>query len=474
MKIEPAPLSVPVDASKMDTSRDANVANFCDLMRELMALHSRVSVPGENLSSANQESELAKSQVMGKEMRQVPRQVEPVLLELLPLEEESVQPNSDNIPIVPPSVGLAHVLMPVLPPPVADAVQPPSPQVSSPLPESFASPSETLSSPIRAVHAIPEPKLHAETAAPQTLPPPVADAVQPPSPQVSSPLPESFASPSETLSSPIRAVHSIPEPKLHAETAAPQTLPPPVAGAVQPPSPQVSSPLPESFASPSETLSSPIRAVHAVAAPKSLRPETAAPQTLPPPVADAVQPPSPQVSSPLPWSVASLRGAEQEVVAKAASLDARPLLHKGPDAVVHPSPQLAEASLALGSRTITPPPPVAEASLQSLRMEIVSFVQNPSRPQVTLEIRPPEYGRILVRGEMDQQGRVAVRLVVESSVVKEQVLLHLQRFPVPAEIEIMTFEEYSEHSESSGRQRREEAPRQAPRRQEKPTTEFSI
>jgi hypothetical protein len=107
-------------------------------------------------------------------------------------------------------------------------------------------------------------------------------------------------------------------------------------------------------------------------------------------------------------------------------------------------------------------------------MEIVSFVQNPSRPQVTVEIHPPEYGRVLVSGEMDPQGGVAVRLVVENSAVKEHVVLYLQRFPTPAEVEVMTREEYREHGESSGQRRREEGSRQPPRRHDKHTTEFSV
>lgn len=144
------------------------------------------------------------------------------------------------------------------------------------------------------------------------------------------------------------------------------------------------------------------------------------------------------------------------------------------DAATITPPQLGEGTQVHARGTIPPSPPVSEASLQALRMEIVSFVQSPSRPQVTLEIHPPEYGRVLVSGEVDPQGNVAVRLVVENNAVKEHVLLHLQRFPVPAEVEIMTFEEYREHGESRGRERREESPRQPPRRQDKSTTEFSV
>ncbi|MBS3984551.1 MAG: hypothetical protein KGZ66_02970 [Selenomonadales bacterium] len=144
------------------------------------------------------------------------------------------------------------------------------------------------------------------------------------------------------------------------------------------------------------------------------------------------------------------------------------------DAATNTPPQLGEGTQVHARGTIPPSPPVSEASLQALRMEIVSFVQSPSRPQVTLEIHPPEYGRVLVSGEVDPQGNVAVRLVVENNAVKEHVLLHLQRFPVPAEVEIMTFEEYREHGESRGRERREESPRQPPRRQDKSTTEFSV
>ena len=142
-----------------------------------------------------------------------------------------------------------------------------------------------------------------------------------------------------------------------------------------------------------------------------------------------------------------------------------------------PSPsslQTGETGPASPGVRLSTAPPVAEASLRALRMEVIAFVQSPNRPQVMLEIHPPEYGRVLVSGELGPEGAVAVRLVVETHAVKEQVLMHLQRFPVPAEVEVMTFEEYREQGESSGKQRREESRRQPPSRQDKPTTEFTV
>jgi len=107
-------------------------------------------------------------------------------------------------------------------------------------------------------------------------------------------------------------------------------------------------------------------------------------------------------------------------------------------------------------------------------MEVVSFVESPSRPQITLEIHPPEYGRVLVTAESGEGG-VTVRLVVESTFVKEQVLMHLQRFPVPAEVEIMTYEEYREQGEQHSRRGREQHEGQGePKRQDKSVTEFKV
>ncbi len=91
-----------------------------------------------------------------------------------------------------------------------------------------------------------------------------------------------------------------------------------------------------------------------------------------------------------------------------------------------------------------------------------------------LEIHPPEYGRVLVSAESGPGGAVVVRLVVETPAVKEHVLLHLQRFPVPAEVEVMTFEEHREQGELNGQRGREESRRQPPPRKDKSTTEFTI
>ncbi|MBT9175949.1 MAG: hypothetical protein DDT20_00251 [Firmicutes bacterium] len=156
-------------------------------------------------------------------------------------------------------------------------------------------------------------------------------------------------------------------------------------------------------------------------------------------------------------------------------------LHGGHSARVLSAEPAAETNLQRGDvawaplgTNISPRIPVSGTSLEALRMEIIAFVQNPSRPQVVLEIHPHEYGRVLVSGEFGPEGAVTVRLVVETTAVKEQVLLHLQRFPVPAEVEVMTFEEYREMGEQSGQRGREKSRRQTPARRDKPTAEFTV
>jgi len=119
--------------------------------------------------------------------------------------------------------------------------------------------------------------------------------------------------------------------------------------------------------------------------------------------------------------------------------------------------------------------PITHTSLAALRTEIISFAQSPNRPQIVLEIHPPEYGRVLVRAEQGAEGVVTVRLVVESVAVKEQVLLHLHRLPTPATVEVMTFDEYREQSESEGGRGRQEQRRQTPStRKDESNTEFTV
>ena len=119
--------------------------------------------------------------------------------------------------------------------------------------------------------------------------------------------------------------------------------------------------------------------------------------------------------------------------------------------------------------------PITHTSLAALRTEIISFAQSPNRPQIVLEIHPPEYGRVLVRAEQGAEGVVTVRLVVESVAVKEQVLLHLHRLPTPATVEVMTFDEYREQSESEGGRGRQEQRRQRPStHKDESNTEFTV
>lgn len=98
--------------------------------------------------------------------------------------------------------------------------------------------------------------------------------------------------------------------------------------------------------------------------------------------------------------------------------------------------------------------PVATAqSMELLRTEIISFANNPTRPTVTLEIAPPEYGRVTVAAESDVAGRVTVRLVVDNQVVKEAIGQQVQPLFAgtsqnsPTTVAVFTTEEYQQYRE---------------------------
>ena len=73
----------------------------------------------------------------------------------------------------------------------------------------------------------------------------------------------------------------------------------------------------------------------------------------------------------------------------------------------------------------SPLPVVSAQSLQQLRTEIISFSNNPIRPTITLEVSPPEYGRVMVSAERDAGGQVIVRLIVETPAAKEAMAQQL-------------------------------------------------
>ncbi|KAF0195872.1 MAG: hypothetical protein FD169_1172 [Bacillota bacterium] len=126
-------------------------------------------------------------------------------------------------------------------------------------------------------------------------------------------------------------------------------------------------------------------------------------------------------------------------------------------------------------------PVVSAESLQQLRTEIISYSNNPVRPMVTIEVSPPEYGRIVVSAKRDAQGQVTVRLVVETPAAKEALAQQLPQAFAGATyssttISIFTMEEYHEYREEQ-RQRnsdRNKQQRERSRRERPHEVEFVI
>ena len=131
---------------------------------------------------------------------------------------------------------------------------------------------------------------------------------------------------------------------------------------------------------------------------------------------------------------------------------------------------------------VTPSSPVVSAeTLQQLRTEIISFSNNPIRPTITLEVSPPEYGRVVVSAERDPQGLVTVRLIVETPAAKQAMAQQLpQVFAGAAStsttVTVLTTEEYQEFREQQRERNsdRNKEQRERRRREQPHEVEFVI
>jgi len=136
-----------------------------------------------------------------------------------------------------------------------------------------------------------------------------------------------------------------------------------------------------------------------------------------------------------------------------------------------PAPADGQAPVTAGPSTpivTNVPAEISPESLQQLRTEVVTYSNNPSRPSVTLEITPPEYGRVMVRAETTPQGQVTIRLVVETPLIKEAVLQQLPpalagSTATPTTVAVYTAEEYQEFTEE--RQKGNQSDRERRQRQ---------
>ncbi|MDP3488307.1 MAG: hypothetical protein Q8S19_10335, partial [Bacillota bacterium] len=151
-----------------------------------------------------------------------------------------------------------------------------------------------------------------------------------------------------------------------------------------------------------------------------------------------------------------------------------------------PQPQRIEAAPVMSgvpqtAVPLTAPslPAVSAESLQQLRTEIISFSNNPVRPTITLEVAPPEYGRVVVSAERDAAGQVTVRLVVETPAAKQAMAQQLpQAFAgatsTSTTISVFTTEEYQEFREEQRERNSDRNKQQRERRQRERTHEVEF
>jgi len=119
--------------------------------------------------------------------------------------------------------------------------------------------------------------------------------------------------------------------------------------------------------------------------------------------------------------------------------------------------------------------PLAPTFMQSLQTEIISFAAHPTRPELTLEITPPEYGKVIVSAERESGGQVVVRLITETPQAKAALLEHLPRSTPTLEVRVYTAEEYREHRDERQKEQtgeRREQPAKQGKREER--VEFKI
>jgi len=100
--------------------------------------------------------------------------------------------------------------------------------------------------------------------------------------------------------------------------------------------------------------------------------------------------------------------------------------------------------------------PLAPTFMQNLQTEIISFASHPTRPELTLEITPPEYGKVIVSAERESGGQVVVRLITETPQAKAALLEHLPRITPTLEVRVYTAEEYRDYRDEQPREQARE------------------
>ena len=110
--------------------------------------------------------------------------------------------------------------------------------------------------------------------------------------------------------------------------------------------------------------------------------------------------------------------------------------------------------------------PLAPTFMQNLQTEIISFASHPTRPEMTLEITPPEYGKVIVSAKRERGGQVVVRLITETPQAKAALLEHLPRSTPTLEVRVYTAEEYRDYRDEQPREQAREH-REQPSRQGK-------
>ena len=187
---------------------------------------------------------------------------------------------------------------------------------------------------------------------------------------------------------------------------------------------------------------------------------------------DSVAQPSAQV--PVAEYVASAPVVPAPVVpAREGFRITRPALQTAPDTNIS---DLSGTNAATSAPTpLTPREVVAPAFVQRLNMEIISFAAHPTRPELTLEITPPEYGKVIVSAERERGGQVVVRLVAETPQAKMALIEQLPKSTPSLEVRVYTADEYREQHEAKHREQsreRQEQPERQGRREDR--VEFKI
>jgi len=130
-------------------------------------------------------------------------------------------------------------------------------------------------------------------------------------------------------------------------------------------------------------------------------------------------------------------------------------------------PIMAQGALPFSSMAASHSERLTPGFLRTLRAEIISFVTQPDRSSITLEITPPEYGKVLINASQEQ-GLSVIRLVAETHAAKIALLEHMPKPTASLEVRVYTAEEYREllddrgsGAESEGERRQKEPKRQS-------------